>query len=268
MAEQSALDVAAHYALDLEADRLEEPIGVVEFLRTVEILEQVLPAAPATVADVGGGPGRYALHLAALGYEVVHRDLVPLHVDRVRAAAHPRIDSAVADARALDLPDSVADAVLLLGPLYHLYERDDRIRALREASRVARPRAPILVSAISRWAPRLHGYLAEHLYERIPTMAAVVERVERDGRLMPFEEGAFGAYCHTPTELREEVYAAGLAIEDLVNVEGLAFALADLGDRLADPLGRSVVIDCARAIERVPELIGVGPHLLLTARRP
>jgi SAM-dependent methyltransferase len=174
----------------------------------------------------------------------------------------------VADARDLDVDDAAADAVLLLGPLYHLYERADRLRALREAARIARPGAPILVSVISRWAPRLHGYLAERLYERIPTMDDAVERVEVDGRLVPSWEGGFGAYCHRPDEVRDEAVAAGLAVEDLVGVEGLAFALGDLGGRLADPAGRAAVLESARAVERVPELLGLGPHLVLTARRP
>ena len=59
-----------------------------------------------------------------------------------------------------------------------------------------------------------------------------------------------------------------LEVDDLVGVEGLAFALSDLEERLADPVGRAVVLDAARAIERVPELLGLGPHLLATARRP
>jgi hypothetical protein len=57
-------------------------------------------------------------------------------------------------------------------------------------------------------------------------------------------------------------------VADLVAVEGLAFALSDLEERLADPVGRAVVLDAARAIERVPELLGLGPRLLATARRP
>jgi len=268
MEEQSALDVAAHYELGLEADRLDEPLGIVEFVRTLEVTERVLPPAPATVADIGGGPGRYALWLADRGHDVVHRDLVQLHVEQVRAAGHPRIKSDVGDARALDLDDASADAVLLLGPLYHLYERDERVSTLREAGRVARPGAPVLVSAISRWAPRLHGYLSEKLYERVPTMADVVHRVESDGRLVPSWDGGFGAYCHTPTELREEAAAAGLVVEDLVGVEGLAFALADLGERLADPAARTAVLESARAVERIPDLLGLSPHLVLTARRP
>ncbi len=114
-------DLHAYYERGEEVDRLDEPVGQVEFLRTTEVLSEHLPLAPAVVADVGGGPGRYALWLAGLGYDVHHRDLVPLHVEQLRGSdGGDRVDSAVADARALDLPDASVDAVLLLGPLYHL----------------------------------------------------------------------------------------------------------------------------------------------------
>ena len=52
-----------------------------------------------------------------------------------------------------------------------------------------------------------------------------------------------------------------------MGVEGIAFALADLEERLADPAARAVVLDAARALERIPELLGLSPHLLATARR-
>ena len=54
---------------------------------------------------------------------------------------------------------------------------------------------------------------------------------------------------------------------DLVSVEGLAFTLDDLDQRMGDPLAREVVLETARALERVPELLGIGPHLLATAIR-
>ena len=75
-----------YYELGKEADRLSSSgAGRLEFERTQEIVLRHLPRPPATVADIGGGPGRYTLWLAGLGYRVVHRDIVPLHVDQVRA---------------------------------------------------------------------------------------------------------------------------------------------------------------------------------------
>jgi SAM-dependent methyltransferase len=270
MADDPALDLLhQHYELGLEEPRLDEALGSVEFARTLEVAARVLPPPPAVVADIGGGPGRYALEFAGRGYTVLHRDLVPLHVEQLRAAAGDlagRIRTEVGDARDLDLDDDSADAVLLLGPLYHLVDREQRLRALREVRRVARPGAPVLVSAISRWAPRLHGYLAERLYERAPFFPELVRVVEESGRLNDSVPGWFTAYCHRPEQLRDEVAEAGLVLEDLVGLEGLAFALGDLAERLADPAGRDVVLDCARAVEHVPELLGLSPHLLVVAR--
>jgi SAM-dependent methyltransferase len=271
MADDPALDLLhQHYELGLEEPRLDQPLGSVEFARTLEVAARVLPPPPAAVvADIGGGPGRYALELAGRGYTVVHRDLVPLHVEQLRGSdGGGRVDSAVADARALDLPAASVDAVLLLGPLYHLPGRADRLQALAEARRVGRPGAIVVAAAISRWAPRLHGVLTQRLYLEHPQMLDLVDGLEVDGVIPPLHPGSFTGYAHRPDQLRDEVVAAGLVVIDLVGVEGLAFAIGDLADRLADPLDREVVLGTARAGQRVPELLGLSPHLLAVARVP
>jgi hypothetical protein len=74
-------------------------------------------------------------------------------------------------------------------------------------------------------------------------------------------------YTHRPGQLRAELAASGLRVTRLVSVEGPAFLLDDLAERLADPEGRRVVQETARALESVPELRGIGPRLLATARR-
>jgi SAM-dependent methyltransferase len=166
-------EIRRHYALGEERDRLLSPFGQVEFARTCEIVERALPPPPALVADVGGGPGRYSLWLAGLGYRVLHRDLVQLHVEQVSADAADaglQVETGVADARDLDLNDASVDAVLLLGPIYHLPTRDDRVAALAEGRRVVRPGGPVFAVAISRWAPRLHGEVAHRLGEEFETM--------------------------------------------------------------------------------------------------
>src|SRR5262249_39568553 len=144
-----------------------------------------LPAPPAVVADVGGGPGLYACWLADLGYEVHLYDPVPLHVAQAEAASkarptHPLAGCAVGDARAVGRPDESADAVRLLGPLYHLTERADRLAALREARRVLRPRGTLVAAAISRFASALDGLRAGFLDD--PAFAAIVSRDLADGQ--------------------------------------------------------------------------------------
>jgi SAM-dependent methyltransferase len=264
-----------HYGKGEEADRLTTSnAGQLEFERTQEIVLRHLPPPPAVIADIGGGPGRYTLWLARLGYRVVHRDVVPLHVEQLLAAAGVEldaasaIDSAVGDARSLDLAAESVDAVLLLGPLYHLTRRPDRVQALREARRVVRPGGSVFGVAISRWAVRYDGVLRLRLYEQVPSMLEVIAPLERTGVFPPLWPGSFTAYTHRPGQLRAEFVSAGLAVADLVSVECGAFLLPDIGERMADPASRQVIMDSARAVERVPELMGLGSHLLATGLRP
>lgn len=85
--------------------------------------------------------------------------------------------------------------------------------------------------------------------------------------LPPLTPADFSAYLHRPAELRDEVATGGFEVIDLVSVEGPVFLLDDLDARLADDDGRRFVMETARALERVPELLGIGPHLLVTGRK-
>ena len=266
MADDAAMQ--AYYARDKERDRLAVGVGRVEYARTVEIVTRTLPPPPATVADIGGGPGRYTDWLVDEGYTVVHRDLVTHHVEQVRARHGEKVDTDVGDATALDLPDASMDVVLLLGPLYHLPAADSRLRALREAARVVRPGGVVHAAAITRWAGRLHGILVERLHDTYPVLIDIVDEIERSGTIAPATEAGFTGYAHTPEQLRNEVAASGLRLESVLTLEGVSFALADLDTRMDDPVERTLVLDTLRAVESVPDLMGLGPHLLATARRP
>lgn len=264
----------AYYAQSDEADRLARGLGRVEFLRTVEVLERVLPDVPAAVADIGGGPGRYTDHLLSLGHSVVHRDLVASHVDAVRTRHRPdtptrdRLDAAVGDARRLDLPDSSVDVVLLLGPLYHLPDPDDRRAAIAEAARVVRPGGHVLAAAISRHAVLLDGVLLKRVDLVYPEILDLIDGVRETGVIPPLFEGSFNGYAHRADDLRDELTDAGLAVDQLISVEGIALALSDIDARLDDPSERERLMRVLRAVESAPDLIGVGPHILASCRAP
>jgi hypothetical protein len=109
--------------------------------------------------------------------------------------------------------------------------------------------------------------LRERIYVKHPAALELIDEIDRTGLLPPLAEGGFTAFCHRPGELREEMADASLEVTDLVSVEGPAFILGDLDARMADPADRSVALEVARAIERVPELTGFGPHLVATGIR-
>jgi len=268
-AERDSRDIAAFYARGLEQDRLAGGQGSLEFARTLALLERYLPHPPGDVADVGGGPGRYARWLAERGYRVHLVDPVPLHVEQARAACDTLASCEVGDARELDLLDVCVDAVLLLGPLYHLPERADRIKALAEAERVCRPGGVILAAAISRLASTLDGLRGGYLED--PTFAAIAASDRRDGiHRNPTGDPTFftTAYFHRPEELKEECVAAGLKYEATLAIEGPAWLLPDLDARFADERRRAVLLESIAALENEPTALGVSAHLLLVARKP
>jgi SAM-dependent methyltransferase len=264
--------LAEYYGLDKEEERLvNSGHGQLEFERTKDIVQRHLPPAPAVIADIGGGTGRYAFWLAELGYRVVHRDIVPRHVEQVRLLAGrlgADVETALGDARDVDLADESVAAVLLLGPLYHLPQEADRVRTLREAARIVTPGGVVFGAAVSRWAARLDGVLRERIYERGPEMLDLIDSVEQTGVLPPMAASGYTAYTHRPRDLQAEFRSAGLDLADLASVEGAAFLMPDLSERMADPAARQAILDSARAHERVPELLGLGPHLVATGRRP
>ncbi|MGH9674543.1 MAG: methyltransferase domain-containing protein [Bryobacteraceae bacterium] len=122
--------IARYYAQIREDQRLAEPIGRLEMERTQEVILRYLPPPPAVIVGVGGGPGAYSRWLAKLGYEAHLVDLTPKHVEQALALGGIASVS-VGDARALEWPDGAAASALLLGPLYHLTERAERVLALR-----------------------------------------------------------------------------------------------------------------------------------------
>ena len=266
-------EILAYYEKGLERERLPRAAeGRLEYLRTRELLSRHLPPAPATVLDVGGGAGAYALPLAREGYSVHLIDPVPLHVEQAIAgsAAQPETPLAgaeVGDACSLSPASEAVDAVLLLGPLYHLISREDRLRALREARRVVRPGGVVLAAAISRFASTIdglfNGFLADEDFE------AIVTRDLRDGqhRNPGGRPGWFTtAYFHRPSELKEEAEEAGLVVEGLFGIEGPAWELRDLDAWIEDPTRRAKLVDAVRRVEAEPELLGASAHLLLVSR--
>jgi ubiquinone/menaquinone biosynthesis C-methylase UbiE len=263
-------DIAAYYHRGEEQGRL-AGASRLEFVRTQELLTRHLPPPPAVVLDVGGGPGAYALWLAERGYEVHLLDTIELHVDQARAAAEaqnlPLAGAVVGDARELSRADASVDVVLLLGPLYHLQERADRLRALREARRVLRPGGLLAAAAISRFASTVDG-LARGFFAD-PRFEAIVERNLRDGRHLNPErhEGWFTtAYFHLPGEFEDEVRSVGFDLIALLAVEGPGENVRDLDAGLDDPPRREALLRAIRRVEAEPTMIGASPHLLAPAR--
>ena len=252
-------DILEYYERGGEDTRL---VDSVELLRTKALLRRYLPKK-ANILDVGGASGVYATWLAEEGHRVRLVDPVPRHVASARAKG---IDAVEGDARALAEPDAGHDAVLLLGPLYHLLDRADRVRALAEARRVSRDL--VVAAVISRWAPLYEGLLAGAVDS--PGFTAMLREDLATGTRRGTQDVPHGfttCYFHRPEEIAGEVADAGLTLVDLLPVEGAAQWVPDIADRLADPVKRAVVLELIERTEREPAILGATSHLLAIARK-
>ncbi|NLG21906.1 MAG: class I SAM-dependent methyltransferase [Actinomycetales bacterium] len=254
-------DVVSWYERsDDEAARLTgNPHSRLEALRTRELIARHLPEGPLDVLDVGGAAGAYAVWLAGLGHRVHLVDPVPRHV-----AAATRLDgvtAALGDARALAEPDASQDAVLLLGPLYHLADPADRHTALVEARRVTRPGGRVFAAAIGRYNVigefALNGLLTERYQEVLAHLVRTGENTDTVG----FPLG----HAHTAEELAEEARAAGWQDLEVFGVEGPMGYAVDLvaPERVDEVLGHAQT--AARMLEQDPRAIDLCPHLLVAA---
>ncbi|GAA1677087.1 hypothetical protein GCM10009765_28010 [Fodinicola feengrottensis] len=235
--------------------------GRLEFVRTQEILRAQLPQPPAKVLDVGGATGVHSRWLATDGYDVTLVDPVP---EQVRVAAEiPGVKARVGDARSLEETDSCVDAVIMLGPLYHLLERSERLAAIAEAVRVVRPGGLVAAAAVSRHAPGLdlasRGLLDEALTQ-------VAGQVLATGRGSVVHDNFMDlAYLHSPEDLTDEMLAGGCADVLTYGLEGPAWTAADVS---GTPEVQECALRLARLLELDPRIRAASAHLLAIGHKP
>ena len=144
-----------------------------EAARTKELLSRLLPEGRLRLCDIGGGIGYYADWLAGLGHEVTLVELAPSAVEYARAHQTAPYRAETGDARDLSLLECGSmDAALLMGPLYHLLEREERLLALREAHRMLKPGGLLIAAGISKfssatWAVSVYGEKNDFLDDEV-----------------------------------------------------------------------------------------------------
>lgn len=259
-----------------EWERLLRPEdGALEFLTTTHLLDQHL-APQSRVLDLGGGPGRYSLWLAERGHRVSLADLSPelLAIARDQVAASPAAEQIVevveADARDLARwPDASFDAVLALGPFYHLTAPADREAAAAELARVLAPGGLAFIALMPRFA-FLRRVLANPLEQHLLAQPGFVARVLDEGIFRNDRPGAFTeGYGVTVPEVEPFFARFGLLSRGLFSAESLApdlqSALAALGEH--DPAAYRAALAVLLRTAADPSILGLARHLLYLCQR-
>ena len=275
MPEHSRRSMKQYYAEYPEDDRLKSAAGQLEFERTKTIVQRFLPPPPAVVADVGGGTGPYSFWLASLGYEThlvePSTRLVEICKGRMRtnpSNAGPRTVE-VGDARSLWLGEACCDAVLTLGPLYHLTERDDRIHAIQESCRVLKPSGYLFAATITRVASLIdalsHDLLGDNAF-----LSIVKADIQTGQHRNPTDDITYftDAFFHLRAEIRAEVEAGGLEVVAQLPIEGLGILAKDFDSLWSDHRKRTILLDLLARTEGIEEVSGASTHYITVGRKP
>ena len=242
-----------------------------EFAVTWRALDDYLPKPPATILDVGGGPGRYSVELARRGNTVTLFDLAGnnLSFAQTKAAEAGVALAGCVQGNALDLSrfeDSGFDAVLLMGPLYHLLELDQRRTAVREARRVLKPGGVFFASFITRYAPLcdLARSTPDQLLDRWSDYSRILETGQH--QLGITGVGFTDAYFTHPSEVKPLMEEAGLASRDLVACEGVVSMVQEQLNPLTGEVWERWV-DLNYRLGRDPCVHGMAAHLLYVGHK-
>ncbi len=238
---------------------------VLEFQVTRHYLARYLPPPPARILDAGGGPGRYALLLAQQGYDVFLVDLSPRCITWAReqfANAHVKVQAEVGDVRDLHrFAEGEFDAALLLGPLYHLPDLEDRHMAITELRRVLRSGGKAFTMMLTRAAAIYEGF--NRWPEGILDHSGV-QRLMATGSGFNFEKNPHdfeGVYCAHPSEVLPLHESHGFRTLALVGCEGVLGGRREALDQMTPELQTAWVQLMLEMCED-PSILGAAERLL------
>jgi len=241
-----------------------------EFAVSLRALKEYLPLPPLKVIDIGGGPGRYALALAELGYGVTLVDLSAGNLtfanNKAEAAGIHLAHSLQANAMDLsEFPDESFDAAVMMGPLYHLLQYEERILALQEARRLLKPGGLIFAAFLSRFGAFRDAASKGAVW--VLEDPDTVEKILGTGIDVSEGEGFTDAYFAHPDEAIPSCESAGFQTVMRMGCEGVVAGHESYVNSLEGEKFERWV-DLNYRISQDPGAIGASDHILYIGRKP
>ncbi len=262
-------DIAGLYdrSVEQEHSRLDE--HQLEYDLTWRYLKEYLPPG-GSILEIGAATGRYTLPLCRLGYQVTAVDLsAALIAENERLLAMEQFPDppkfAVADARDLsEVSGTQFDAVLLMGPLYHLVEADDRRRALQESIGRLRPGGLIFSAFLSRLG--VLGDFLQRMPEWIERREEVRSFLENGRRPDAVPRGGFRGYFSSVSEIAPLHESLGIETLALAGIEPAISADDESYNKLSAPQ-RDLWLDLLFEVSTDPATVGASRHLLYIGKK-
>jgi len=259
------------YSQTSEQDRLRYGLGPLEFERNKDLIQRFITIPNAVILDVGGGPGIYSEWLALQGYDVHLVDPVEKHIQQAKKRASKlknNLNCILGEARFLDFPENSVDLIILHGPLYHLQEKQDRIKALTEARRVLKPSGIMLGFAINYTATTLVGLIQGAIHNpdffnmcKEELMTGIHQAPSDMPGILP------KAFYHKPLELKEEIEEAGFNYIDTFAVEGIIWLEKNYFDAFYNPQKKTRLFELLKITETDKNVLALSPHMMVAATK-
>lgn len=257
-------DISAFYNLDPEREHSRLERHQLERDLTWRYLDQYL-APQARILEIGAATGRYTVELAKRGHQVTAVDLSEKLLDQCKVrVSEAKLDSQVkfivADVRDLhEIGEETFDAVLLMGPLYHLVVEADRIAALQEVYRRLEKGGILFSAFISRFG--IMGDLLKNVPDWIEDQEEV-QAILAEGRDPDhFRSGGFRGYFAEIPEIAALHESVGFETLTLAGVEPAISADDESYNNLNGPK-RQLWLDLLYKISTEPSILGASRHLL------
>jgi S-adenosylmethionine-dependent methyltransferase len=262
-------DISAYYNSDPEREHYRLERHQLEYDLTWRYLEQYLPAH-GSILEIGAATGRYTLELAKRGYPLTAVDLSTSLLEECRKSIiangfESQVRFVAADARHLgEETNRGFDAVLLMGPLYHLIAEADRKLALKEAFDRLREGGILFSSFISRFG--IMGDLVRDLPGWIEDKAGVRSLLERGHRPDEYPRGGFRGYFARVSEIAPLHEAIGFETLTVAGVEPGISADDESYNRLQGKQ-RQLWLDLFYEMSTEESILGASRHLLYIGRK-
>ena len=262
-------DIAASYDLSVEDEDSRLVLHQLEYDLTWRYLTRYLPPA-GSILEIGAGTGRYTLDLCRRGYSVTAVDLSAALLQRCQQrleaeGRYGQVQIVVADARDLQAVVGTAfDAVLLMGPLYHLVFEEDRHLAIRQAADRLRNGGLLFSAHLSRLG--VFGDLMRRMPEWIERGEEVRSLLDRGRRPDDQPRGGFRGYFARVSEIRPLHEALGIQTVVLAGIEPAISADDESYNQLQAPQ-RDLWLNLLEEVSSDETTVGASRHLLYVGRK-